>query len=182
MSNALLIMFRDSITPPGEAIRGHAQIADVYRRVYFGWVAELGEEVPAQILLEADRMAASEGNAGIEILMCDSGQVTLYSAKCLSIAVLSGGGRFSTPRPDLTPAYMRRAQCAAWFELGAIIKLVDFEYELGSWEDVECLSRRNLTAARQESGTINITSLTHSTGTIWQVFYRNDKELISTQN
>jgi hypothetical protein len=113
--NTLILRFRDLATAPGETLALHRAVCDQHGFVWWGWWNKFGEQVPAGLFA---RLKAEAQQAPTQWFLFDSGQNSLYRARCGDI-VWNQDARQRIPSPDLaaTPEYYRNQQYFAWFRL-----------------------------------------------------------------
>ncbi|EPX56316.1 metallophosphoesterase [Cystobacter fuscus DSM 2262] len=112
--NAVILRFRDLVTPPGGTIRQHKQILDDQGFIWWGWWNKSGEAVPERVFAELKERALKDG---LTVYLFDSGHERVYSATCKDIQWATARARMASPDPKRTPEYYNEQQYLAWFKL-----------------------------------------------------------------
>lgn len=113
-NTALILRFRDLVTPPGGTVGEHQKLVDWQGSVWWGWWKRQTEKSPMD-LFESFHRRLQHHPDGVVAFVFDSGQEKLYQTQLLKIAVAPEGGTISTPDPTRTPVYYQLAAYPAWF-------------------------------------------------------------------
>jgi 3',5'-cyclic AMP phosphodiesterase CpdA len=114
----LILRFRDLVTPSGDTIARHQDIAQEKGYVWWGWWNKAGETIPDDVFRELSKSAKSE--TGLQLLLIDSGNARLYWAVCQEIFWDKDLKRVPSPDQELTPDYYKDQSYLAWFKFSEI--------------------------------------------------------------
>lgn len=114
---SIILRFRDLVTNPGDTIVKHQMIADKHGKVWWGWWAKSGEDVPDDVF------RAQSSAVPREIYLFDSGHCQLWSAMLHRITWDVQHEPITTPNPEYTPEYYHTQTSLAWFQLVEIMSI-----------------------------------------------------------
>lgn len=168
----LALRFRDLNIPDGETIRRHRARIATHGSVWWGWIMRQRESFPGHFLAEWDQTLERSG--GATVLLFNSGEERLYSAKMTDVAAYPEGNRIQTPEVQKTPGYMAEAECPAWFQLSEISPLPIEEIELAIVSFPTLAPPANVDQQLLGRPLESIADLRLSTATLWHVEVRTE--------
>ena len=116
--NALMLVFRDLITTPGDTIALHSEIITSSGYCWWGWWKKPIELVPIAAF-EALELAKSPKN----IFLFDSGQYLIYKGTLSEIFVAPSEDGMQSPDINRTPNYYVDLSLTVWFKLTQLERL-----------------------------------------------------------
>lgn len=119
---SLILRFRDLVTPPGQTIVRHRDIADQSDTVWWGWWSKSGEAIPDEVFRNQNNKSETKEP---KIYLLDSGHCLLWSAVLRRIHWDPNHRRIETPEKKKTPAYYRTQCFLAWFQLSDFSEISD---------------------------------------------------------
>ncbi|MFY9824209.1 MAG: metallophosphoesterase [Thermoanaerobaculia bacterium] len=114
----LILRFRDLVTPSGDTIARHQDIAKEKGHVWWGWWNKAGETIPDEVFRSL--LSSARSADGLPLFLVDSGSSRVFQATCKDILWSAAHERIPCPDLAATPSYYKDQAYFVWFKFSAV--------------------------------------------------------------